>query len=153
MCINEVTKDERCGVKTVVSGEEFLATKRRMVRVFTGVVMYGYREGRFPHWGDSVRQLIENAWVLWKWRAITDPETGRPFLLHKLAEVLCRNLHVRMPANVSSVAHESLHSRRKSVVDYYAMLWRESGTDASIFIEWQERIKFPKIVSYRGLFD
>lgn len=146
-------RDEHDFVKTVVSGQERYETKERMTRFFNRMISMDYSDSGFPRWNDSVRQLMENAWVLSKWRAVPDPSTGRPMTLQHIAERLCRNLHVRLPANVSAVAHQSLRSGRMSVVDYYAMLWRENRTDVDAFVLWYEPPQFPKIRSYRGVFD
>lgn len=136
-----------------VTGKEFENTKTRIIKCFQAIIDMGYREGRFPHWGDSVSQLMENAWLLWKWHAIQDPKTGKPMKLHDIAEQLCRNLHVKMPSNVSYVAHKSMQSGRQSVVDYYAMLYRDRKYDVRLFIHWIDPPTWPKITSYRGLFD
>lgn len=144
--------DEDC-VKTTVKGEELEFTKRRMIEYFKGLIFMKYRDDGYPRWNDSVRQLIENAWVLWKWHAITDPETGRRMTLKKTAYLLCRNLHVPLPVNISSVAHQSLHSGRLSVVDYYAMLYREGKVSIDNFVWWYKPPYFPKFKSCRGIFD
>lgn len=140
-------------VRTEISGRELEEEAERMVAYFTKVMYAEYQEGKFPHWNDSVRQLVENAWVLWKWRAFADPKTGRNPTLKAIATQFCHILHVPLPANISSEVHRSLRTRRKSVVDYYAMLWREGRVDVDTFVDWQEPISMPLPTSYRGLFD
>lgn len=139
-------------VKTMVQGKELAETKERMINFFTYYINMDYIEGKYPHWHESVDQLMEVSWVLWKWHAITDPKTGRPMKLKTIATLLCRNLHRRLPHNISGVAHQSMRTRRKSVVDYYAYLWRLGKIGIGTFVDWEEPITWPKITSYRGLF-
>lgn len=140
-------------VHTEVKGEEFQLTANRMVNFFTQVINMPYVKGKYPRWNDSVRQLMEVAYDLWKWKVIKDPVTNRLMNLKTLATKLCHNLHVDLPKNISSVAHQSLKSGRLSVVDYYAMLWREKRVGLSIFVRFGEPLKFPCLpTTYRGLF-
>lgn len=139
-------------VKTEVKGAELQATAERMVRLFTKLVNMEYVDAPYPRWGDSMRQLMENAWVMAKWHAIIDVKTGRPMTMTAIARKLCHNLHMPLPANISAVAYRSRKTGRKSVVDYYAMLWREAKLGPEAMVMWEKPITFPKITSYRGLF-
>lgn len=134
--------------------QEYIETKNRMIQFFAEFVYNDYSLQEYPIWEDSARQLMECAWWLWKWHVMRDPKTGRNMTLTKIATRLCMNLHVKLPKNISAVVHQSLKSGRKSVIEYYATLWREAKVGMNTMVRWEERIKFPCLPkSYRGLFD
>lgn len=131
---------------------EYAENKARMVAFFQRMMNLSPRCDGFPRWQDSADQLIENAYQLWQWRVFTDKSTGRPMTFREIATRLCRNLHVRMPANIYAVARYSRSTRRLPVVEYFAMLWREARLSPEILVTWEEPITLPKPTSYRGLF-
>lgn len=131
---------------------EYAENKARMVAFFQRMMNLSPRCDGFPRWQDSADQLIENAYQLWQWRVFTDKSTGRPMTFREIATRLCRNLHVRMPANIYAVARYSRSTRRLPVVEYFAMLWREARLSPEILVTWEEPITLPKSTSYRGLF-
>lgn len=131
---------------------EYAENKARMVAFFQRMMNLSPRGDGFPRWQDSADQLIENAYQLWQWRVFTDKSTGRPMTFREIATRLCRNLHVRMPANIYAVARYSRSTRRLPVVEYFAMLWREARLSPEILVTWDEPITLPKPASYRGLF-
>lgn len=151
---NAKSTDYQVDALIKISGQELEETKKRMIQFWTRVMESEYQEGEYPRWADTVDQLIENAWFIWKWQVFTDKETGRPMTLKKIATRFCYILHRRLPGNIYGVAYQSLHSGRMSVVDYYAMLWREDHLTPKILVFTEKPICFPfKIKSYRGLFD
>lgn len=131
---------------------EYAENKARMVAFFQRMMNLSPRGDGFPRWQDSADQLIENAYQLWQWRVFTDKSTGRPMTFREIATRLCRNLHVRMPANIYAVARYSRSTRRLPVVEYFAMLWREARLSPEILVTWEEPITLHKPTSYRGLF-
>lgn len=143
---------ERGKQEIAMSPLEYAENKARMVAFFQRMMNLSPRGDGFPRWQDSADQLIENAYQLWQWRVFTDKSTGRPMTFREIATRLCRNLHVRMPANIYAVARYSRSTRRLPVVEYFAMLWREARLSPEILVTWEEPITLPKPTSYRGLF-
>lgn len=124
----------------------------RLLQLFSAVIDLDAADREFPIWGDTTNQLMEVAWTLSKMRRIIDHDTHRPMTMHRIATLLCQNLHRRMPSNIYSVARQSRMTGRPPVVEYFARLWYEGGVDPSVFIQWQKPISFPPLRSYRGVF-
>lgn len=124
----------------------------RLLQLFSAVIDLDAADREFPIWGDTTNQLMEVAWTLSKMRRIIDHDTHRPMTMHRIATLLCQNLHRRMPTNIYSVARQSRMTGRPPVVEYFARLWYEGGVDPSVFIQWQKPISFPPFRSYRGVF-
>lgn len=109
---------KECPERTSLTREQLSETKATMTKFFGTVVNMKCHEGGYPLWRDSVEQLMEVAWVMWKWEVLKDSD-GKPMSLKAIASRFCRNLHVSLPQNISAVAHRSMRSTRQPVVDYY----------------------------------
>lgn len=139
-------------VRTKVTGQELYETKMRMTQFFRAVAGMEDQGTGFPRWNERPSRLIETAWVLWQWRVFIDQPTGQPMPFRQLSELLCEKLHVRMPANIYDVAYRCRQPGHRSIVDYFAMLWREGHTSLASLLFWSEPIRFPRFQSYRGVF-
>ncbi len=80
-----------------------------------------------PVWRGSISLLMEISWTLSRMHRIIDHDTRRPMTMWRIATLLCRNLHRRLPANIYSVARQSRLSRRPSVIDRIGRLYYEDG--------------------------
>lgn len=85
----------------------------RLLQLFSAVIDLDAADREFPIWGDTTNQLMEVAWTLSKMRRIIDHDTHRPMTMHRIATLLCQNLHRRMPSNIYSVARQSRMSGRR----------------------------------------
>ncbi len=132
--------------------EQQLIIEDRMVELFSAVIDLDCASSEFPIWSDTTSQLMEVAWTLSRMHRIIDHDTHRPMTMQRIATLLCRNLHRRLPANIYSVARQSRLTGRPSVVDYFGRLWFEGGVDINVFIQWQKPVRFPKLRCYRGVF-
>lgn len=144
--------DEHDYVKTEVIGQERFETKERMCRFFSWVMDMEPRDDGFPRWNERPSRLIEAAWVLWRWRIFIHHPTGEPMPFKELATILCQKLHVKMPSNIYSVAYNCRQPGHRSIVDYFAKIYREGKVGLESMLYWREPIKFPKLKSYRGVF-
>lgn len=144
--------DERDYVLTEVGGKERKEVIDMMVQVFSCLISRGDDGTGFPIWGESKAKLMELAYVLAKLRIFIHHPTGKPATTKDIAEWLCRSLHCEVPRNIYQPAAR-MRQRQKSIVDYYAMLWRENRTTPAVSLLWARPIVFPKIQNYREAFD
>lgn len=145
--------DESDYVLTEVMGEEREHTMRMIIDVFTALLNHKDSGTGFPIWGESMAKLMELAYVLTKLRIFIHHPTGTPATMKDIACGLCEALHCDVPKNIYQPASRQRLRGRKSIVDYYAMLWREGKTSPAISLLWAEPIQFPKIHNYRVAFD
>lgn len=118
--------------------EQRLVIEDRLVEVFSEVIDLDDTHGAPPTWHGSTSQLMEVAWALSRMHRIIDHDTRRPMTMQRIATLLCRNLHRRLPANIYSVARQSRQTRRPSVVDHFGRLWFEDGLDPSTLLAGPE---------------
>lgn len=110
--------------------EQRLAIEDQLVEVFSEVIDLDGNDGNgiaAPVWHGSTSQLMEMAWTLSRMHRIIDHDTRRPMTMGRIATLLCRNLHRRLPANIYSVARQSRMSRRPPVIDRIGRLCYEDG--------------------------
>ena len=109
--------------------EQRLVIEDQLVEVFSEVIDLDDNNNgtASPVWRGSVSQLMEISWTLSRMHRIIDHDTRRPMTMYRIATLLCRNLHRRLPANIYSVARQSRLSRRPSVIDRIGRLYYEDG--------------------------
>lgn len=110
--------------------EQRLDIEDQLVEVFSEVIDLDDNNNNgtaSPVWRGSTAQLMEISWTLSRMHRIIDHETRRPMTMWRIATLLCRNLHRRLPANIYSVARQSRLSRRPSVIDRIGRLYYEDG--------------------------
>lgn len=110
--------------------EQRLDIEDQLVEVFSEVIDLDENDSNStasPVWPGSVSLLMEISWTLSRMHRIIDHETRRPMSMWRIATLLCRNLHRRLPANIYSVARQSRQSRRPSVIDRIGRLYYEDG--------------------------
>lgn len=109
--------------------EQRLAIEDQLVEVFSEVIDLDDNNNgtASPVWRGSVSQLMEISWNLSRMHRIIDHDTRRPMTMYRIATLLCRNLHRRLPANIYSVARQSRLSHRPSVIDRIGRLYYEDG--------------------------
>lgn len=140
-------------VITEVVGEERTHTLQMMIDVFTRLIASNDRGTGFPIWGESKAKLMELAYVLAMERVFIHHPTGTPATIKDVAEMLCKALHCKVPKNIYEPASRVRRKGGKSIVDYYAKLWRENRSSPSSSLLWAEPIYFPQIKNYREAFD
>ena len=123
--------------------EQRLAIEDRLVEVFSEVIDLDCADCDLPLWGDSTSQLMELAWPLSRLHRIIDPDTRRPMTMRRIATLLCRNLHRRLPANISSVVRQRQQSGRPSAIDHFGRLWFLHGQDPKTCILWHKPMRSP----------
>lgn len=106
--------------------EQRLAIEDQLVEAFSEVIDLDAADATAA-WHGPTSQLMEMAWALSRLHRIIDHDTRRPMTMRRIARLLCRNLHRRLPANIYSVARQSRQARRPSVVDHFGRLWYEEG--------------------------
>ncbi len=106
--------------------EQRLAIEDQLVEAFSEVIDLDAADTSAA-WHGPTSQLMEMAWALSRLHRIIDHDTRRPMTMRRLARLLCRNLHRRLPANIYSVARQSRQARRPSVIDRFGRLWYEEG--------------------------
>lgn len=143
--------DERNYVVTEVMGKEREETKQRMSRFFVWLMHHADDGSGFPKWGETRAKLMEVAYVLTKWQVFTN-DKGLPMSNAEVAEGLCKAVHCPVPCNIYQAASRCRRKHRRSVVDYYAKLWRENKTGPERSLLWTNPVIFPKFTSYRGVF-
>lgn len=109
--------------------EQQLAIEDRLVEVFSEVIDLDDASCTRPTWHGTTSQLMEVAWALSRMHRIIDHDTRRPMTMQRIATLLCRNLHRRLPTNIYSVARQGRQTRRPSIVDHFGRLWYEDGLD------------------------
>lgn len=109
--------------------EQRLVIEDQLVEVFSEVIDLDDNNNgtASPVWRGSMSQLMEISWTLSRMHRIIDHDTRRPMTMYRIATLLCRNLHRRLPANIYSVARQSRLSRRPSVIDRIGRLYYEDG--------------------------
>ncbi len=125
--------------------------ENRLVQIFSDLIDRPY-EPDLPIWTDSARQLMEVVWTVARLHRIVDRDTQRTMTMQRMATIVFRKLHRRLPANIYSVARQSRLTRRPPVLEYYSQLWHDNRTDPSIFIQDVKPLEMPPITSYRGVF-
>lgn len=145
--------DERDYVVTEVMGEERAFVLNMITNVFSVLVASDDRGTGFPIWGESKAKLMELAYVLAKERVFIHHPTGTPASIKEVATWLCKALHCDVPRNIYEAASRTRLRGRRTVVDYYAMLWREAHVTPAISLLWAKPIQFPKIHNYKEAFD
>lgn len=145
--------DESIFVITEVTGEERRHTLEMMVQVFTALIEHDDHGSGFPIWGESMAKLMEVAYVLAKLRIFIHFPGGTPATMKEIAEWLCKALHCEVPANIYEAPSRTKKRGRRTIVDYYAMLWRENESTPASSLLWAKPIQFPRLKSYRHVFD
>lgn len=120
--------------------EQRLAIEDQLVEVFSEVIDLDSNGIAAPVWHGSTSQLMEMAWALSRMHRIIDHDTRRPMTMGRIATLLCRNLHRRLPANIYSVARQSRISRRPPVIERIGRLCYEDGLTIRDFLTGSENL-------------
>ena len=150
---NNYVRDEPLPYR--LGGDELAVVRRELTDFFGKYLFWGGNGSGFPRWSEDPRALIEVAWYLARWHAYVLPGQGRWLTFKEIASLLCRSLHVDMPANIYDVVARR-RRRGHSVIDYLAKVRREARVSYdTLCLEWHPQLQFPMLrgADYKYYFD